>query len=165
MAANPCPCGLAGTPACRCGAARRRQYLGKLSGPLLDRIDLRVDVSPPPRTELLAAVGGGEATAVVAERVAAARERARTRLAGTPWTTNAAVPGPELRSRWRPRPDALISVEREMELGRLTARGVDRLLRVAWTAADLAGVGRPGRREVDTALFFRTGTTLLGGAA
>jgi magnesium chelatase family protein len=94
---------------------------------------------------------------VVAARVAAARERAAARLAETPWRTNAEVPGFELRTRWRAAEGALADAERDMERGFLTARGLDRVLRVSWTLADLAGVDAPRREEVRTALDFRLG--------
>ncbi|MEV4442566.1 ATP-binding protein, partial [Streptomyces sp. NPDC049577] len=96
-------------------------------------------------------------TAEVAARVLAARERAAGRYAGTPWRTNSEVPGHELRTRWRPAPGALEEAERDMERGLLTARGLDRVLRVAWTVADLAGHGRPDAGDLNQALELRTG--------
>ncbi|GAA1239478.1 hypothetical protein GCM10009665_32620 [Kitasatospora nipponensis] len=170
LAANPCPCGRYSRrgEGCECTPAMVSRYQGRLSGPLLDRVDLRVQVDPVTRAELLERDSPAESTAVVAARVRAARERAATRLAGTPWRTNAQVPGRELRSRWRPEEGALAEAEREMERGLLTARGLDRVLRVAWTVADLAGRAEPGRLELRTALTLRrgfpTGTALLGPA-
>ncbi|MFD8555602.1 ATP-binding protein, partial [Streptomyces fradiae] len=119
------------------------------------RVDLRVEVEPVSRADLLAA--RGEPTAAVAARVLAARERAAARLIGTPWTRNADVPGHELRTRWHPAPGALAAAERDMERGLLTARGLDRVLRTAWTLADLAGRARPEAHDVDLALELRTG--------
>jgi magnesium chelatase family protein len=143
------------------------RYQARLSGPLLDRVDLRVQVEPVTRAELLERDRQAERTAVVAARVLAARERAATRFTGTPWRTNAQVPGRELRSRWRPEPGALGEAEREMERGLLTARGLDRVLRVAWTVADLAGRDAPGAAELNTALALRrgfpSGVRALGG--
>ncbi len=164
LAANPCPCGLAGAPGGHCGCSpnARRRYLDRLSGPLLDRIDVRVDVRPVSRADLLAEQAGGDSSAVIADRVAAARQRAARRLAGTRWRANAEVPGRELRTRWRPAPSALVCVERDMDRGRLTARGVDRILRVSWTLADLAGHDRPTIEDVNTALFYRTGVDGTG---
>ncbi|GAA3376222.1 YifB family Mg chelatase-like AAA ATPase [Streptomyces sannanensis] len=159
LAANPCPCGrhtLNGA-GCECPASVIRRYQARLSGPLLDRVDLRVEVEPVSRQALLGSGCRGEATADVAERVCAARERAAARLAGTPWTTNSEVPGHELRTRWQVAPGALAAVERDLERGLLTARGLDRVLRVAWTVADLADHDRPEEEDVAMALELRTG--------
>jgi magnesium chelatase family protein len=165
-AANPCPCGRAGSAlaACTCTPRQRIAYLARISGPLLDRIDLRVDVTPVGPGELLDAASGGqggECTAVVAQRVAEARERAVRRLVGTPWRCNAQVPGQVLRNRWPMAIDALVTAERALRAGTLSARGLDRVIRVAWTVADLAGADRPDRAAVDTALGFRLGSVAL----
>ncbi|MEV0094214.1 YifB family Mg chelatase-like AAA ATPase [Streptomyces sp. NPDC050738] len=159
LAANPCPCGRHGQrdSDCECPASVIRRYQARLSGPLLDRVDLRVRVEPVQRADLMGQGGRGESTAVVAARVREARERAVTRLEGTPWTTNSEVPGHELRTRWAVSPGALAAAERDMERGLLTARGLDRVLRVAWTVADLAGNDRPGPGDIDLALQLRTG--------
>jgi len=159
MAANPCPCGrFSGRGLdCTCSSLMRGKYLSRLSGPLMDRIDVRVTVDAVSRAELLAPVGEGERSAVVAGRVLAARERAARRLADTGWTLNAQVPGRELRTRWTVEPDALDQAARDLERGLLTARGLDRVLRVAWTIADLRGHDRPTRGDVDAALELRTG--------
>ncbi|MGP9018277.1 YifB family Mg chelatase-like AAA ATPase [Streptomyces sp. BR1] len=159
LAANPCPCGrhtLHGA-GCECAPSMIRRYQSRLSGPLLDRVDLRVEAEPVRREDLLAQGGRGESTAVVAERVLAARERAAARLAGTPWTTNSEVPGHELRTRWATAPGALAAAERDMERGLLTARGLDRVLRVAWTIADLCAKDRPDESHIGLALELRTG--------
>ncbi|MBH5338834.1 ATP-binding protein, partial [Streptomyces pactum] len=159
LAANPCPCGrhnrLGG--GCECTPTAIRRYQSRLSGPLLDRIDLRVHVSPVSRAELIAPRGAAESSETIAARVREARERARGRLAGTPWTVNSEVPGHELRTRWYPEPGALREAEKDMECGLLTARGLDRVLRVAWTIADLAGHDRPTADDVAQALHLRTG--------
>ena len=159
LAANPCPCGrhtLHGA-GCECPPSLIRRYQARLSGPLLDRVDLRVEVEPVTRSDLLGQGGRGEPTAVVAARVREARERAAARLQDTPWTVNSEVPGHELRTRWLVAPGALAAAERDMERGLLTARGIDRVLRVAWTIADLAGRDRPQAHDVDLALELRTG--------
>ncbi|MET9663789.1 YifB family Mg chelatase-like AAA ATPase [Streptomyces sp. NPDC006475] len=161
LAANPCPCGrhtLQGT-GCECPPSAVRRYQARLSGPLLDRVDLRVEVEPVNRSDLLGPGGRGEPTAVVAERVLAARQRAAARLRDTPWNVNSEVPGHELRTRWVVAPGALHAAERDMERGLLTARGLDRVLRVAWTIADLAGHDRPQPQDVDLALELRTGVS------
>ncbi len=158
LAANPCPCGKAigKGRACRCTPLERRRYLGRLSGPLLDRIDIQVDVPPVTRASL-ALAEDAESSATVAERVAAARERQHHRLAGTGWRTNAEVPGSWLRSDDGGLPtDVRVSLERALDRGALSMRGVDRVLRVAWTLADLAGQERPTVTDVGTALALRT---------
>ncbi|WP_149178925.1 YifB family Mg chelatase-like AAA ATPase [Streptomyces sp. TRM49041] len=157
LAANPCPCGRHSIQGdtCECPSSVIRRYQARLSGPLLDRVDLRIEVEPVSRADLLAS--DGESTATVAARVQGARERATARLTGTPWLRNAEVPGHELRTRWQPAPGALAAAERDIERGLLTARGLDRVLRVAWTLADLAGRDRPETRDINLALELRTG--------
>ncbi|MFG2761322.1 YifB family Mg chelatase-like AAA ATPase [Streptomyces wuyuanensis] len=159
LAANPCPCGrhtLHGA-GCDCPASLIRRYQARLSGPLLDRVDLRVEVEPVSRADLLGRGARGESSASVAARVGEARDRAAARLDGTPWRANSEVPGHELRTRWHSAPGALAAAERDMERGLLTARGMDRVLRVAWTIADLSGHVRPDAADVGLALQLRTG--------
>lgn len=159
LAANPCPCGRFSrtNEQCECPPSAIRRYQARLSGPLLDRVDLRVEVDRVKRTELTAGGARGDTTATVADRVRTARDRASARLAGTPWRTNSEVPGRELRSRWHAAPGAMDDAERSLERGVLTARGLDRVLRVAWTVADLAGHERPDAADVALALQLRTG--------
>jgi magnesium chelatase family protein len=160
LAANPCPCASARTTgaACSCTPMVKRRYLSRLSGPLLDRVDAKIEFLPVSRRELLSDRAFTEASAVVAERVRLARSRAAARLAGTPWRLNAQIPGSELRRRFAPAADALVPLERAMDLGRISARGADRVIRLSWTLADLAGVGRPGVAEVGYALGLWSGT-------
>ncbi|GGX97800.1 hypothetical protein GCM10010358_59430 [Streptomyces minutiscleroticus] len=159
LAANPCPCGRFSRTddLCECPPSVIRRYQARLSGPLLDRVDLRVEVDRVTRAELTGGAGRGEDTETVAARVREARRRAAVRFAGTPWRTNGEVPGRELRSRWPAAPGAMDGAERSLERGLLTARGLDRVLRVAWTVADLAGHGRPRAADVALALQLRTG--------
>ena len=166
LAANPCPCGLASTSdQCRCPPQQQRRYVGRLSGPLLDRIDLAVGVGQPSRVDL-ANGPTGESSAVVGARVALARQRASGRWRDTPWSCNAQVPGPELRGpTWRLPAADIDPAHEAFGRGRISARGVDRVLRLAWTLADLAGKDRPGRAEVLTALHLRTSAQLPGLAA
>jgi magnesium chelatase family protein len=156
LAANPCPCAsAAGDTACTCSPLERRRYRSRLSGPLLDRIDLRVDLPPVTRAAWLDGLGPPETTAEVARRVAVARAAAGERLAGAGLTVNSQVPGRLLRERWAvPRP-ALRLAERALERGALSVRGFDRVVRVAWTLADLAGRTVPGSDEVAEALGMR----------
>ncbi|MER8089488.1 YifB family Mg chelatase-like AAA ATPase [Streptomyces sp. NPDC058316] len=159
LAANPCPCGrhTRSGAGCDCPPSTVRRYQARLSGPLLDRVDLRVGVDPVGRRDLMGQGGRGESTATVAARVREARARAADRLAGTAWTTNSEVPGHELRTRLAAAPGALMEAERDMERGLLTARGLDRVLRVAWTVADLRGADRPEASDIAVALELRTG--------
>jgi magnesium chelatase family protein len=160
LAANPCPCARAssrGRAACECSPAARRRYLGRLSGPLLDRVDVKVTLEPVSRREMLYDREHAETSAVVARRVAAARDRAARRLAWTPWRLNAEIPGAELRRSFPPEPGALKSLDRAMELGQVSARGADKIVRVAWSVADLAGKPRPGAGEVDFAIALWLG--------
>ncbi|MEU1007402.1 YifB family Mg chelatase-like AAA ATPase [Streptomyces sp. NPDC005890] len=159
LAANPCPCGRFSLrdSLCECPPSAIRRYQSRLSGPLLDRVDLRVEVDPVTRAQLTEPGARGESTATVADRVRQARERAAARLAGTPWRTNSEVPGRELRSRYHAVAGAMDEAERNLERGVLTARGIDRVLRVAWTVADLVGHDRPDATDVALALHLRTG--------
>jgi len=154
LAANPCPCakGTATGAGCSCTPATKRRYLARLSGPLLDRVDVKVDLLPVGRAELLSDRHFTESSPVVAARVAAARERAAARLSGTPWRLNAEIPGSELRRSFPPAAGSLAPLERAMDLGQISARGVDRVIRVAWTLADIAGIARPTLGETSYAL-------------
>ena len=120
LAANPCPCArTAGSDAgCSCSPATRRRYLGRISGPLLDRVDVKIELEPVGRKELLSDRNFAESSQIVARRVIQARERASHRLRGTPWRLNAEVPGSELRRTWVPAsPGALTIVERFLDRG------------------------------------------------
>src|SRR5580658_1006863 len=154
LAANPCPCASAATTAaaCSCTPLTRRRYLARLSGPLLDRVDVKAEFLPVGRAELLSDRKFTEPSSVVAERVAAARQRMAFRLNGTGWRLNAEIPGRELRRSYAPAPGALAPLERAMDLGQISARGVHRVIRVAWTLADLAGVPRPSADQTSAAL-------------
>jgi magnesium chelatase family protein len=150
LAANPCPCARmsASGAGCTCTPLARRRYLARLSGPLLDRVDVKVELLPVSRGELLSDRRLAEPSAAVAARVAEARRRAGHRLRGTHWRVNAEIPGAELRRAFRPEPGALAPLERAMDLGQISARGADRIIRLSWTLADLAGADRPRLAEV-----------------
>ena len=163
MATNPCPCGARRDTECGCTPDARRRYRRRLSGPLLDRIDLRIPIDPVSRADLMSDDGEQEPSAVVAGRVRQARAAARQRWSAFGWNTNAEVPGPVLRSAaWRPVRSALCRLDDELELGSLSARGCDRVLKLAWTLADLAGVPAPGLAEVSEAIGLRTGRNAAG---
>ncbi|MDK3257768.1 YifB family Mg chelatase-like AAA ATPase [Blastococcus capsensis] len=156
LAANPCPCAsAAGDTACTCSPLERRRYQSRLSGPLLDRVDLRVDLPPVTRAAWLDGVDTPEPTAVVAERVARARAVAGQRLVGTGLALNSQVPGRMLRERFAVPRSSLRLAERALERGALSVRGFDRVVRVAWTLADLAGRTVPGTNEIAEALGMR----------
>ena len=154
LAANPCPCSKATSSraACSCTPLVRRRYLARLSGPLLDRVDVKAEFLPVSKAELLSDRKFTEPSSVVAERVALARQRMAFRLRGTRWRLNAEIPGRELRRRYAPAPGALAPLERAMDLGEISARGVDRVIRLSWTVADLGGVARPTAAEISYAL-------------
>ena len=155
LAANPCPCAKTAGPAkagCSCSPAARRRYLGRLSGPLLDRVDVKVRLQPVSRSDMLYDRKFAEPSAVVAQRVAAARQRCAARFGGTPWRVNAEVPGTVLRRSFAPKPKALASLDRVMELGQVSARGADKIVRVAWSLADLAGEDQPGPDQINLAI-------------
>lgn len=154
LATNPCPCAQPRESDCTCGLQVRRRYLGRLSGPLLDRVDIRVHLRP--LTAMSAHAGQPrDGTCVVRERVLAARDRAVWRWSEYGWHTNVEVPGSKLRSEFALTTEATEPLEHAMRLGQLTARGADKCLRLAWTLADLASLDRPGWDEVAMALNFR----------
>jgi magnesium chelatase family protein len=156
MAANLCQCAKSAS-SCICGPVKRMGYLARLSGPLLDRIDITVELPAITRQEILSDRGSGESSVVIAQRVARARAAAARRLAGTPWRTNADVPPTILTQRWPLRRDALVPAGLAMDAGLLTARGMGRVMRLAWTLADLAGRPEPEVTEVRLALSLRLG--------
>jgi magnesium chelatase family protein len=161
LAANPCPCAKGGRSTdpsnCVCSSVEMRAYRNRVSGPLLDRIDLRARLAPISRA-ILTAGATGEPSAAVRERVQAARDRATWRLRGTPWTTNAQVPGPTLRRRFSLPSEALGTLKVDTDRGQLSSRGVERVMKVAWTIADLAGHEVPDLGDVDAARALRYGS-------
>ncbi|HEY6739055.1 MAG TPA: YifB family Mg chelatase-like AAA ATPase [Actinopolymorphaceae bacterium] len=159
MAANPCPCGqgYGSGLRCTCTPQARRHYQNRVSGPIRDRIDILLPVEPVSRAEMVADRTLVESTKVVAARVAEARDRQAWRYRETRWTLNAHVPGYRLRREFPPEPGALRVLDSRPTSGWLTARGADRVLRLAWTIADLNGRDRPGADEVCAALTLRLG--------
>ena len=158
LAANPCPCGQSQTPGaqCSCSSMQLRRYAERLSGPILDRIDIRQQVQPMRKSLLRQAMGSAESSSTVAARVLAARDRQRQRLTGTGYATNGDVPGPYLRAQL-PMPQESELLDRAVQRGQLSQRGVDKVLRVSWTLADLAGRDRPSKADLLTALAMRFG--------
>jgi len=159
LAANPCACAKpAGDQWCECSALARRRYLGRLSGPLLDRVDLQLRLHPVTAAQLAREDAAAEPSAVVAARVLAARTAAANRWRDGGWRTNAEVPGTVLRHRpYRLAPAVTRPLERALDSGALSARGHDRVLRIAWTIGDLDGRDRPGIEDLREALALRTG--------
>jgi magnesium chelatase family protein len=155
LAANPCPCAPTDPADCLCNAGARRRYLGKLSGPLVDRVDLKVEMHPIRAGAFTHEVG--ESTAAVRSRVAAARAAAAERWRPIGVRTNAEVPGPALRQKYRPSDATMAVLRAAVDRGRLNLRGADRTMRIAWSIADLAGVNSPTPDHVATALSFRQG--------
>ncbi|MDX1681111.1 MAG: YifB family Mg chelatase-like AAA ATPase [Akkermansiaceae bacterium] len=155
-AMNPCPCGFHGDPKreCRCTPRQIENYRQRISGPLLDRIDLHVEV---PRVEFRDLSGsGGESSATIRERVAAARQRQLARFGGAPSTTNANLTPRLMKSHCRAQPDGLILLEQAMNELHLSARAYDRILRVARTLADLADRDEIASDDILEAIQYRT---------
>lgn len=155
MAANPCPCAPTNPVDCLCNAGAKRRYQSKLSGPLMDRVDLKVQMYPI-RSGAFTREAGEPSDAVRA-RVAAARSAAADRWRPLGVRTNAEVPGPALRTRFRPGDATMRLLRSAVDKGQLNLRGADRTLRIAWSMADLAGATSPTPDHVATALSFRTG--------
>ena len=151
-ATNPCPCGNGSRHGCSCPPAAKQRYLRRFSGPILDRFDIRVALSPPTAGELTSGVKG-ESSARVAERVAAARELAVRRQGGL----NSAIGADELDQVAALTAPALAVLRARLENGQLTGRGYHRVRRVARTVADLRGhVGPIDADHVEAALAMRT---------
>ncbi|MEI4473165.1 YifB family Mg chelatase-like AAA ATPase [Frigidibacter sp. MR17.24] len=159
-AANPCRCGHLADPAQACARAPAcgEDYLGRISGPLLDRFDLRIEVPPVPWADL-DAPAQAEPSAAVAARVAAARALQAERYAATPEARLNADAGPALLDRFAlPDAEGRALLGRAAERYRLSARGYHRVRRVARTIADLDGAEAVGRSHVAEALSFRLST-------
>jgi magnesium chelatase family protein len=153
---NPCPCGFRGVRGsdCRCDETTVQKYLGKLSGPLLDRIDLNVSVSRVSFDELVERVPA-EDSATIRRRVEAARKRQTERLRETGAATNAAIAATDVRRLCALGADSLTLLESAIVRGTISARAFDRVARVARTIADLAGAASICREHVAEALVYR----------
>jgi magnesium chelatase family protein len=158
-AMNPCKCGSAGGPGevCRRGPRCAVEYQARLSGPLLDRIDIQIEL-PPVRASDLSLPAAKETSALVAARVAEARSRQRQRFAGlglTKLRTNAEADGEVLEAIAAPDPPGLKLLREAADAMSLTARGYHRVLKVARTLADLDGAEKVGRIHLAEALSYR----------
>jgi magnesium chelatase family protein len=158
LAANPCPCGkFTGRGlGCSCSSLQVRRYLGKLSGPLMDRIDMRITVEPVGRTDI-ASTELGESSAVIAQRVLAARSVARERFSGRGFELNSAIPARSLRTDFKPDRSAMNFLHDHLDRQLLTARGLHKVIRLSWTLADLAGRNQPTLADVMKAYTLREG--------
>jgi magnesium chelatase family protein len=154
---NPCPCGFRGTRTndCRCDDATVARYVAKLSGPLLDRIDLHIDVARLPFDDMVAH-GAAESSAAIRARVEAARAVQRDRYAGTAFHTNAGVAGSAVRRFCTLDSGATELLRTASAKGYLSARALDRIARVARTIADLAGAPTVDAAHVAEAIGYRS---------
>jgi magnesium chelatase family protein len=169
LAANPCACGKAFAPhGCQCSAMSRAKYSQKLSGPLLDRIDIRLVIQPVSALSLqLIEDSNAKSPMTSAEarsKIVSARLAAQQRLAETPWDSNSQVPANYLRGRLRLPKQVTSSVDLALTRGRISMRGYDRCLRLAWTIADLAGNDSPNSNDMALAVALRGHDVPLGGA-
>ncbi|GAA4284944.1 YifB family Mg chelatase-like AAA ATPase [Brevibacterium daeguense] len=156
LAANPCPCGagIGSSSRCRCTPLNKRRYRNRLSGPLLDRVDIQLELMPLGPADLHSAQPR-EGSAEVAGRVAAARERQTARYRELEWSANAQAPGSWLREAFEFRRSETAPLDSALERGVLTMRGYDRVIRIATTLADLDGRNRPGADDLLSALLLR----------
>ena len=162
LAANPCPCGrFSGRGrGCTCTQVAIRRYLQRLSGPLLDRIDIRVFVDSPSRIEM-ARDELGESSKTVRERVITARAISVHRFADCLWKLNSQIPPSELRKRFRAEKSGMNFLHTELDNERLSARGFHKVLRIAWSIADSVGHSIPTRDDVESAFRLREGMEML----
>lgn len=155
-AMNPCPCGFYNHPdrECTCSAAAVHRYMSRISGPLLDRIDLQVEVTPVAISEISSRIPS-EPSEAIRERVVRAREIQQVRFAGTGIYTNAMMNSKMLHEYCRLSDDVRSLLERAMERLRLSARAYDRIIKVARTIADLKGEADIGAAHISEAISYR----------
>jgi magnesium chelatase family protein len=160
LAANPCPCGkFTGRGRnCTCSSQQVRRYLGKLSGPLMDRIDIRVAVDSLSRVEMMQ-TDLGESSTTIRSRVILAREIAAGRFIHENWSLNSEIPSRALRTTYQPERAAMNFLHNELDRERLTARGLHKVMRTAWSVGDLAGHVKPTLTDTQTAFAFREGVS------
>ena len=156
-AMNPCPCGFYGHPTkqCICSQNSVRKYLNRISGPMLDRIDLHVEVPPVNYTEL-SSLSNEESSAQIRERVNMAREIQNERYKGTPVTCNARLTPAMLKEYCVLDTEASAYLQQSFDKLGMSARAYDRILKVARTVADLAGSKIIKKQHIFSAISFRT---------
>ena len=158
LAANPCPCGkfTGKGHGCICTSLQVRRYLGKLSGPLLDRIDIRVEVEPVGRVDL-DSLTAAESSASIRQRVARSRAKAAQRFHGLGYSLNSEIPTKSLRSDFRPERAGMNFLHEQLDKELITARGLHKVIRLSWTLADLADHPVPTIEDVKGAYQLRNG--------
>ena len=157
-AMNPCPCGYYNHPTrhCECSPQQVQRYLGKVSGPLLDRIDIQVEITPVP-FEKLSGQEATERSTDIRRRVMAARELQNQRFASTPGVyCNAQMTPAQMQTFARPDAEGLARLKTAMERLDLSARAYDRILKVARTIADLAGEEAIHKEHIAEAIHYRS---------
>jgi magnesium chelatase family protein len=156
LAANPCPCGrlIGRGKGCTCSSLQIRRYLHRLSGPLLDRIDITVTVDSLDRSAFQSGAHCVSSQELRA-RVIAARSAARERFAGEAFSLNADIPSDLLRSTYRPERRAMTRLLDLLDEGALSARGLHRIIRLGWSFADLSGRTSPGIDEIERGIEMK----------
>lgn len=156
LAANPCPCGhaIGSGKECTCSATARLRYQQRISGPLSDRLDLRLELNSVNAALVNHEVG--QVTSVeLRQQVTLARQASSLRLKNTPWRTNSMVPGSYLRRELRLPKATASQLDQALDRNVLSMRGYDRCLRVAWSLADLGGRQIPSKDDLATAVYLR----------
>ena len=163
---NPCPCGYRGVRGieCRCDDATVGKYVGKLSGPLLDRIDLQIEIARVPFDDMVKR-DGAERSSLIRERVLAARVIQSARFAGTPIVCNAGIPPSAMKAFCHLDDGAIRVLATASAKRQFSARALDRIARVARTIADLAASDAIRSEHVAEAIQYRSLERLDGRAA
>ncbi|EMI55207.1 ATP-binding protein [Rhodopirellula sallentina] len=156
-AANPCPCGYRSDPrrSCNCTPPQIERYMGKISGPLLDRIDIHIEVPAVPFEELSAKSASSESSAMMRENVVRAREAQAERFRDSPVRYNAQMTSRQVRQYCELEPASVQLLRAGVESLGLSARAHDKILRVARTIADIAGSGTIGEEHLAEAISYR----------
>ena len=144
---------------CSCAPNAVRRYSQKLSGPILDRVDIHIHMEPPVGALLSEDAARADSSEKILSRVYEARQRQRIRLRRTDWRLNSEIPGYYLRQMSVP--EGIEMLDDAVATGALTSRGVDKVLRVTWTLADLDGKDLPTREHLMAALSLRMGEELV----
>lgn len=158
LAANPCPCGhaIGSGKDCICTVTSKLRYQSKISGPLSDRLDLRLELNSV-NAALITSDAVGQTSQSLRAEVSAARQASLDRLSDTPWITNAEVSGAYLRRQLRLPKQTTANLDAALDRNLLSMRGYDRCLRVAWSIADLKGHDSPSKEDLAVAIYLRGG--------